>query len=152
MKPRAKQSADGKYPVGYKRPPEKSRFQKGSSGNPSGRPKKTPSLSDRIRKELLSRQTVNVGGQRLSLSTEEVLIKSIIQHAIRGKNSKAVELVLEWILDLQIVDAEKAKKLPQTSPFEFTREEIKKMTVAEQEQLYLRTLAEMNRTAYDSDR
>src|SRR4051794_38225853 len=110
MKPRAKQSAKDRYVVGYKRPPEKTQFQKGISGNPSGRPRKTPSFSDRVRKELLSRQTVNVAGRRLSLSTEDVLIKSIIQHAIRGKNSKAMEMVLEWMLDLQSVDAEKAKQ------------------------------------------
>ena len=151
MRPRAKQSAQGKYLVGYKRPPEKSRFQKGISGNPSGRPRKAPSFSDRVRKELSSRQTINVGGQRLSLTTEDVLIKSFIQHAIRGKNAKAMEVVLEWILDFQSVDAEKAKQATQTSRPEITREALAKMTYEEQVELYRSTLAEMNRKAYDSE-
>jgi hypothetical protein len=149
MRSRAKQSARDKYLVGYKRPPEKTRFQKGISGNPSGRPRKTPSFSDRVKKELSSRQTINVGGQRLSLSTEDVLIKSFIQHAIRGTNAKAMELVLEWILDFQSVDAEKAKQVPRTSLPEITREALKKMTYEEQVKLYRSTLAEMNR-AYES--
>ncbi|MFP5328548.1 MAG: DUF5681 domain-containing protein [Alphaproteobacteria bacterium] len=30
------------YEVGYKKPPKKHRFKKGQSGNPNGRPRKTP--------------------------------------------------------------------------------------------------------------
>jgi hypothetical protein len=147
MRTRSKKFAPEDYTVGYKRPPEKNRFQKGASGNPSGRPRKKPSLTDRIRKELLSRQTVNVGGQRLSLTTEDVLIKSIIQNAIRGKNVKAMDVVLGWISSL---DATKAAETQNSFP-EITREALAKMTPAEQAQLYRRTLAEMNRKAFDSD-
>jgi hypothetical protein len=151
MSRRVKQSVHGKYLIGYKCPPEKNRFQKGISGNPSGRPRKTPPLSDRIRKELSSRQTVNVGGQRLSLTTEDVLIKSFIQNAIRGKNAKAMEVVLGWISELQALDERKASQEARSSFREITREEIQKMTHAEQVELYRKALAEMNRKAYDSD-
>ena len=34
------------YEVGYKKPPIATRFQKGQSGNASGRPKKVPALLD----------------------------------------------------------------------------------------------------------
>ena len=149
MRPRTKQSSQGKHIVGYKRPPEKNQFQKGVSGNPSGRPRRAPSFSDRIRKELLSRQTVNVGGQRLSLTTEEVLIKSFIQHAIRGKNTRAMEVVLEWILDLQGL-VEKDKRAKQISYSKLTREAIEKMTPQERIELYRSSLSEINREAFDS--
>jgi Family of unknown function (DUF5681) len=34
-------SDDQEYDVGYKKPPEHTRFSKGKSGNPNGRPKNT---------------------------------------------------------------------------------------------------------------
>lgn len=41
-----KQKNHANYDVGYGKPPEKTRFQKGESGNPNGRPKKTPKVRE----------------------------------------------------------------------------------------------------------
>ena len=42
----------GNDPVGYKKPPVKTRFQPGRSGNPSGRPKTQPSFRAALVAEL----------------------------------------------------------------------------------------------------
>jgi hypothetical protein len=42
--------ANSNYQVGYGRPPAKSRFKKGTSGNPRGRPKHSKNMKTIIRR------------------------------------------------------------------------------------------------------
>lgn len=48
----ADQVSNDKSLVGYKRPPERTRFQPGVSGNPAGRPKRRPTLQSVLAAEL----------------------------------------------------------------------------------------------------
>jgi hypothetical protein len=54
---------DTEYSVGFMKPPRHTQFKPGQSGNPHGRPKKTDTVADVLRKELNSRITVVKDGK-----------------------------------------------------------------------------------------
>lgn len=68
-------------PVGYKRPPEASRFKKGESGNPTGRPKKSPSIASDVAAVLQA--LTEHGGRRMSV--QRALILRLVEEAIAGE-------------------------------------------------------------------
>jgi len=72
------------YEVGYGKPPKERRFQKGVSGNPTGRPKKTPNFHSIFIKESGSLITVNDNGQRRRISKLEGIAKQLHNKALTG--------------------------------------------------------------------
>lgn len=72
------------YAVGYARPPKHTRFKKGRSGNPRGRPKATRSLRSEIQKVLSDKISVQVGGKRQRVSAVAALHLLLLQRALKG--------------------------------------------------------------------
>jgi hypothetical protein len=79
--------------VGYRRPPKHSRFKKGKSGNPRGRPKAKMSLADLLEHELQRPITVEEEGERRRMTRKEAIANRAIRRAIAGDFSLLTALI-----------------------------------------------------------
>lgn len=82
--------------VGYRRPPVATRFKPGRSGNPSGKRKARPTLSQRLDRILAESVQVTEGGKSKRMSKEEVFLRQLVTRAIGGDRQSA-RLVLEYL-------------------------------------------------------
>lgn len=82
------------YEIGYGKPPEHTRFAKGHSGNPRGRPRKTKArviqLSDApfdsfLQTEAYRSVTLRENGQTIVLPMLQAVIRAVARDAVRGK-------------------------------------------------------------------
>ena len=86
--------------VGYERPPVSTRFKKGQSGNPKGRPKKkicadSPETRDLILREARRLVTIREGEESHQISKIEGVIRAQYVSAIKGNNAYAQKHVIE---------------------------------------------------------
>jgi hypothetical protein len=91
---KGRSSAD--YAVGYKKPPEATRFQPGKSGNPNGRPKGRYALEHPIIKVMDEPLVVTEGGKRRRMPAEEAIYRGLRTKAMKG-DVKAARFLLELI-------------------------------------------------------
>ncbi|HRD44850.1 MAG TPA: DUF5681 domain-containing protein [Caulobacter sp.] len=87
--------------VGYGSPPVETRFQKGMSGNPSGRRKRRePKLEESIL-DVLSLQTGGqVSGKQRQLLTLEAMLRKAASSALKGEK-RALKALWALILDVE---------------------------------------------------
>jgi Family of unknown function (DUF5681) len=71
------------YEVGFGKPPKRTRFKKGHSGNAKGRPRKKPDLYSELTKVL--REKVTVEGQQERVTVQQALLLRLRDQALRGE-------------------------------------------------------------------
>lgn len=82
---------DTPYAVGYGKPPKATRFRKGRSGNPRGRPRGARGVGALLDEALSQEVTVTEGGRTSRISKREALILSLITRAIKGDMRAAAQ-------------------------------------------------------------
>ena len=95
---------DGSYDVGYGKPPAETRFQKGQSGNPHGRPRGSKNLATIVRQAANERVTIVVKGKQHSITKLEAAAKQLANKAAQG-DLKAMQMLLPQLaaLDASVV-------------------------------------------------
>ena len=98
-------------PVGNKRPPLHSRFKKGESGNPRGRPKGALNFKTDLLAELAEAIVINEGGNRRKITKQRAFVKATVANAIKG-DGRAASALAGMIIKHTPVDATE----PMTTP------------------------------------
>jgi hypothetical protein len=70
--------------VGYRKPPTKSQFKKGQSGNPRGRPKAKGNLGTQLVSALNERVRIKIGNKEKVATKEEAMLTSLVNRALQG--------------------------------------------------------------------
>ena len=89
-------SEDDSYDVGYGKPPLATRFQKGVSGNPRGRPKGARNLSTVVSAALNEKVLITENGRKRRISKYEAAVKQLVNRAAGGE-ARATQLLLGLI-------------------------------------------------------
>ena len=84
------------YAVGYGKPPEQTRFRKGQSGNPKGRPRGAKNIAMLFTQALKERVIVTENGRRRSISKLEALVKHLVNKALSG-DRRLLQLLLDEV-------------------------------------------------------
>ena len=96
-------------PVGYKKPPAHSRFEKGKSGNPRGRPKKGPNFMEDAAEILGGTVTGQAKGKSITLPMVEAMFRTLCRRALKGDN-RALRRGIELMLTLEPAARDKARE------------------------------------------
>ena len=93
-KPTILRDEQEQYSVGYGRPPQRNRFQKGQSGNPKGRPRGSKNIATLLDEALSERVPINENGVRRTISMRDAITKQTVHKAAKG-NDRFIKLIFE---------------------------------------------------------
>ena len=80
----------------YRNPPEHTRFRKGQSGNPKGRPKGSKNFRTLVERELDQQIELSENGKSVRLSKRQIIAKKLVNEAATG-NSRAWRELLDGL-------------------------------------------------------
>jgi hypothetical protein len=83
------------YRVGFGKPPVESRFKKGRSGNPGGRPRGSRNFKTDLREELAEPVNVREDGRVRTVSSQRAAMKQLRAKALKG-DQRALDRLLAF--------------------------------------------------------
>ena len=99
------------FGVGYGKPPKRTQFQKGQSGNAKGRPRGATDAKKSIRKMLNRSTPVKIGEEVKHLSTLELSLERTSEGVRKGDKS-SVARTIKYAIDLDKDEEAKAASAP----------------------------------------
>ena len=91
---------EGDYEVGYGKPPRETRFKRGQSGNPRGRPPGAKNLSTLLNEALNELVVVTENGGRKRISKRRAAFKQLVNDAAKGE-WRALKLLVDILQDIE---------------------------------------------------
>jgi hypothetical protein len=88
------------YVVGYGKPPVHTRFQKGQSGNPKGRPRGRKNMSTLLSDALNGSVIVVENGRRKKITKREAIVTQLVNKSASA-DLKATQIVLAMLRDVE---------------------------------------------------
>lgn len=82
--------------VGYGKPPIHTRFRKGQSGNPKGRPKGVRNFKTDLREELQEFVVIREGTRTLKISKQRAIAKTLTAKTLKG-DTRALSTLLSFM-------------------------------------------------------
>jgi hypothetical protein len=88
------------YEVGYRKPPRKTRFTKGQSGNPRGRPCSAKNLKTLLNEALNETIIVTENGGRRRLTKREAILTQLVNRSATA-DFRAIKILLDLLRNIE---------------------------------------------------
>ena len=88
------------YDIGYGKPPNATRFQKGQSGNPGGRRRGSKNLSTILNEELEQRVVIRENGKQKTITKRRASMKQLVNKAASGDH-RALQILIDYLQELE---------------------------------------------------
>ena len=102
---------DDDYAVGYKKPPLHTRFKKGQSGNPRGRPRGSKNFSTLLTEALNEAVVITEDGRRRTISKRDLGLKQLANKFAMAE-AQATKILLGLIQERDRLAAEASAERP----------------------------------------
>lgn len=86
---------------GYKNPPKHSRFQKGCSGNPAGRPKGSKNTLKLLDAVLEQKIKIQQEGKTISITKKQAMLMQLVNAAVKGE-IKAIAALFPYMIQMDM--------------------------------------------------
>ena len=116
MQPDAKND----YEVGYGKPPCHTRFRKGQSGNPRGRPAGSKNLKTLLSKALNQSVIVTENGGQKKITKREAIITQLVNRSATA-DLRAIKILLDILRD---IEGQSEVTSPETASFSAADEKV----------------------------